>query len=132
MSESLIERLRRFTPEGTGLNRDGLLFAAGRASARPNRGWMALAGLLVAAQVVTLALLWPRSAPRVESPSPAPPPPLVIEQAPSASERPPLLVLRQQVLEADGNLPAPAPVEPAGPSEPPLRAMGPLPGALLD
>ena len=46
MSEPLAERLSRFTPDGSGLDRDALLFAAGRASARPNRRWVALAAAL--------------------------------------------------------------------------------------
>ena len=44
MSEPILERLSRFTPDAGGLDRDALLFAAGRESARPNRGWM-IAGL---------------------------------------------------------------------------------------
>jgi hypothetical protein len=41
--EPVVERLSRFTPDAGGLDRDSLLFAAGRASARPNRPWVALA-----------------------------------------------------------------------------------------
>ena len=54
MSEPFLERLSRFTPDAGGLDRDALLFAAGRGSARPNRGWMALATLLASTQ----ALRW--------------------------------------------------------------------------
>jgi len=57
MSESLPERLSRFTPDGSAIDRDGLLFAAGRASARPNRRWQLCVSGLAASQVVTL-LLW--------------------------------------------------------------------------
>jgi hypothetical protein len=60
MSEPLLERLSRFTPDAGRLDRDALLFAAGRASARPNRGWMTLASLLAGTQALSLALLWPR------------------------------------------------------------------------
>ena len=57
MSEPFLERLSRFTPETGGLNRDALLFAAGRRSARPNRGWIALAAALAGTQTLSLALL---------------------------------------------------------------------------
>jgi hypothetical protein len=60
MREPIVESLTRFTPDAGGLDRDAILFAAGRASARPNRKWMALAGSLAACQLITLALLWPR------------------------------------------------------------------------
>ena len=46
MSESFTERLSRFTPDGAGLDRDALLFAAGKASARPNRRWRILCSAL--------------------------------------------------------------------------------------
>src|SRR5436309_13213798 len=60
MSEELTERLSHFTPDGGALDRDAVLFAAGRASARPNRRWVALAGGLAASQLLTLVLLWQR------------------------------------------------------------------------
>jgi len=66
MREPIIESLSRFTPHGSGLDRDAILFAAGRATARPNRGWMALAAALAACQLVTLAILWPRPTPAVD------------------------------------------------------------------
>jgi hypothetical protein len=133
MSEPLIERLSRFTPDSTGLDRDGLLFAAGRASARPGRRWKGLAAILAVSQVLTLVLLWPRPAPpSPDTPIAAPAPPVVIEPAPLASEPPPLLVLRQQALATEGNLPSPVPVEAIAPSEPPLRAFGPPSGDLLN
>jgi len=61
MSEPFLERLSRFTPNAGSVDRDALLFATGRASARPNRGWIALAGALAATQVLSLALMWPHS-----------------------------------------------------------------------
>ncbi len=63
MSEPFLERLSRFTPDAGGLDRDALLFAAGRASARPNRGWVTLASLRAGTQALSLGLLWPRAAP---------------------------------------------------------------------
>ena len=56
MPEPIIDRLSQFTPNGSSLDRDALLFAAGRASVHPNRGWMAIAGVLAATQAMTLAL----------------------------------------------------------------------------
>jgi len=49
--------LSRFTPSPVGLDRDAVLFAAGRASARPGRKWPTLAALLALSQALTLALL---------------------------------------------------------------------------
>ena len=62
MSEPFLERLSRFTPDAGRLDRDALLFAAGRSSARPNRGWIWLSAVLASTQVFALALLSPRSA----------------------------------------------------------------------
>jgi hypothetical protein len=61
MSEP-IERLSQFTPNIGKLDRDTLLFEAGRASARPNRRWQALAAALSGVQVLTLAFLLPHAA----------------------------------------------------------------------
>jgi hypothetical protein len=63
MSEPFLERLSRFTPDSRGLDRDALLFAAGRASARPNRGWKSLASALAVTQLFSLVALWPRTGP---------------------------------------------------------------------
>jgi hypothetical protein len=63
MSEPFLERLSGFTPDAGRLDRDALLFAAGRRSARPNRGWMTLASVLAGTQALSLVLLWPRPAP---------------------------------------------------------------------
>ena len=68
MSEPFLERLTRFTPDAGRLDRDALIFAAGRASARPNRGWIALAALLVGSQALSLAFLWPQAGPFQSSP----------------------------------------------------------------
>jgi hypothetical protein len=57
MSEPYLERLSRFTPDAGRLDRDTLLFAAGRRSARPGRGWKTLASLLASTQALSLALL---------------------------------------------------------------------------
>jgi hypothetical protein len=57
MSELLAERLSRFTPDVSTLNRDELLFAAGRASAPPARRWQLCASGLALTQIAML-LLW--------------------------------------------------------------------------
>jgi hypothetical protein len=67
--------LKKFTPAGP--NRDVLLYAAGRASARPPARWKWATGLLAVSQAVTLTLwLWPK-ADVVPLPLPALPPPVV-------------------------------------------------------
>src|SRR5436309_7303171 len=92
MTDPLGERLSRFTPDGTGLDRDAVLFAAGRASARPNRRWMALAGALAASQLLTLVVLWPQTAahgpPVVSAPRPVPGPPAA-DARPAPAPAPP-------------------------------------------
>ena len=121
MSEPLAERLSRFTPDGSGLDRDGLLFAAGRASARPNRRWMALAAALAASQVLTLVSLWPPT----KALAPAPPAAFAL---PGLSDDPPpphdpseLGALSQRLLASEGDGPPPADAGPMIDSEPPLR-----------
>jgi hypothetical protein len=57
MSEPFLERLSQLTPSAGALDRDALLFAAGRSSARPNRGWMTLATFLASTQALSLVLL---------------------------------------------------------------------------
>jgi hypothetical protein len=129
--EPSVERLTRFTPDAGGLDRDALLFAAGRASARPNRAWVALAAVLAAAQVLTLVLLWPRPAPPA-SPMPPSSPPAVLEPPPVSGERPDLLTLQRRLLESPaGDLPPPAGVDPLVESAAPLRASS-APSAVLN
>jgi hypothetical protein len=111
MSESFIQQLSSFTPNGSGLDRDGLLFAAGRASAGPQRRWLVLCGVLAVSQLFTVALLWPR--PSV-APAPAPNPQLVVQPI-KDDVAPPAGVqgstfgnLRQSALATEGNLQPPA------------------------
>jgi hypothetical protein len=78
MSDPLTDRLGRFTPEGAGLDRDAILFAAGRASVRPVRAWKRVSAVLALTQALTLMLLLPWPSP------PARPDPV-----PSAAERVP-------------------------------------------
>jgi hypothetical protein len=133
MSESLAEHLSRFTPDATGLERDALLFAAGRASVRANSKWQALAGTLALSQVLTLVLLWPRTPPLqtstplvVESTAPAP--------ASDESERDlsPGGMWRAGMLSIDVDRPQPIDDDAIVPSSPPLRAFGPAPASILN
>jgi hypothetical protein len=128
MSEDLTERLSRFTPDGGALDRDAVLFAAGRASARPNRRWVALAGALAASQLLTLVLLWPRPvAPGVAPVADSTPP--AVAQAPPDDPAPQPAdgslaswVLWQQDAGAQTDLPPLRPVADLRPDAPPLRA----------
>lgn len=125
MSESFAEQLSQFTPDGAGLDRDALLFAAGRASARPNRGWMALAGSLAACQVMTCVLFWPKAPAIVyiarDAPSIQSTPEQI--QKPSAIEEKQLLDLESRAFVwNDGLLPSSAPVSSMAPQSPPLHA----------
>jgi hypothetical protein len=65
--DPVLDKLGRFTPDATGINRDEWLFAAGRASARTPRGWKAAAGVLALTQAAIL-VAW-LSAPRVPAPT---------------------------------------------------------------
>lgn len=54
MSEDVIGKLESFTPAV--VDRDALLFAAGRASAKPSSFWKRVAAALAVSQAVTLGL----------------------------------------------------------------------------
>jgi len=126
MSEPIAERLSKLTPDASGLDRDALLFAAGKASVRPSRRWPVLCGVLAASQAVTFALLfWPApavlptpgtvptivEAPRLPAPAPA-------DTAVAST----VFELRAQVIAAEGNLPSGSFGGQAMPDEPPLTA----------
>ena len=61
MSQEIVETLKRFTP--TMPDRDALLFAAGRAAAKPSPIWIVLCGILALSQVTTISILLTRSQP---------------------------------------------------------------------
>jgi len=88
--DPVTDRLARFTPNPAGLDRDALLFAAGQRSARGSRLWPAAVALLATSQVVTLALLWPKSpepaATAPVAPAVAPPPALSVPPSSSAPD----------------------------------------------
>jgi len=120
--DQVINRLSRFTPS-PGLDREALLFEAGRASARPSGRWIALAGTLAASQLLILGFfLWPQPVPPGSGPGPVPP---FVVEAVAAAPLPPspsqLWNLREQALESDGNLPPSPPVDRPVAAAPPLR-----------
>lgn len=111
MSRNFLDALKGFTPDGSGLDRDALLFEAGRASApSAARAWL-LAALLALTQALTAGLLL------------QPPPPAPIVQSPPAPPRQPFSPGQDRPLHLTGKLPD----EPAlaaddmAPDEPPLR-----------
>lgn len=134
MSEPLAEHLSRFTPDVACLNRDALLFAAGRASARPNRRWQALVAALALSQVLTLVILRP------QTPLPAPTPTPIVVETPAPAVPPdefvpasvPTGILRAGMRSLDLDRVEPIYDEATVPSPPPLRAFGPPPASILN
>jgi hypothetical protein len=54
--DPLIDKLSRLTPASAGIDREAILFAAGRASANSGRRWKILTAALALTQTATLAL----------------------------------------------------------------------------
>jgi len=136
MSEPFLERLSRFTPDAGGLDRDALLFAAGRGSVRPNRGWKTLATLLAGTQALSLVLLWPHPAPpsgglNVAVLSAPAPPSAVEPRTTEASASPGVWSARHNLLRSESEV---RPIDTVTfiDSDPPLRALGPPPSSLLN
>jgi hypothetical protein len=135
MSESFLERLSRFTPDAGKLERDALLFAAGRRSARPNRGWVALAAALAGTQTLSLALLVLHPTAPAARPGehithlPPSPEPATAQAANNLG----LWSARQRLLESEpDDRSSPANTVTLIQSEPPLRAFGPPPPSILN
>jgi hypothetical protein len=131
VSQSDIERLSRFTPDRSNLDRDALLYAAGQASVRPNLVWPSMASLLAISQFVMIGVFWQRPTPVQQVAMQRSIPTLMDTSEPvAAPESAELWVLNRQLLESPtGDLPSPASVEISAGSEPPLRAIG-LPARL--
>jgi hypothetical protein len=121
--EPFLERLIGFTPDAGGLDRDALLFAAGRrsASARGRRGWMALAALLAGTQALSLVLLWPHPTSTLPMDTPRATLPVARVPAPRAWVNPELWSARPGRLEPRWEDRPPADVTWIE-SRPPLRA----------
>jgi hypothetical protein len=146
MSEPFLERLSRFTPDAGSLERDALLFAAGRSSARPNRGWITLAAVLAGTQTLLLALLWPqpnRPASGLSVPVANLPAPPAAPERPTTADvaRPGLWTVRQGLLvgrigDASYDLGSETEERLTGDtfidSDPPLRAFAPMSPSILN
>jgi hypothetical protein len=135
MSEPFLERLSRFTPDAGSLERDALLFAAGRGSARPNRMWMTLAALLASTQVLSLVLLWPQPMSRIDGSSlftatPPMPRPATESAAPEAPANTGLWTVHQGLSESELEE-RPDNTVTLIDTEPPLRAFAPPPSSIL-
>jgi hypothetical protein len=129
--DPLIERLTQFTPDGGKLDRDALLFAAGRASARPSRGWAVLAAALATSQLLTLALLsWPRHVEPTFSTFLPTPRPITLVAPPPTAANSSVWVARERYLQGAGDVARGEPIELTPSSETSLRAFGPLPEEL--
>jgi hypothetical protein len=142
MSEPIVERLSRFTPATGSLDRDALLFEAGRKSARPSRAWTFSTSLLAFTQLVSLVLLWPGMLPptdeRVVAVNGTPPRAtdlgVALEQSPSdVNDSHSLWAGRRRFQESElDDQPVSAEEGVFIESEPPLRAFAPPTAALLN
>ncbi len=138
MSEPFLERLSRFTPNAGGLDRDALLFAAGRGSARPNRGWITLAALLANTQILSLVLLWTRpNLPEGQltvavAVAPVPSPPATGDSRASEALASPGTWSRRHSLLEPLTDKLPDRTVTLIDSGPPLKVLGPLPTSLLN
>ena len=136
MSEPFLDRLSRFTPDAGRLERDALIFAAGRCSARPDRLWQALAAALAAAQALSLVLLLGRPAPPAGRQSM----PVALQPALPANDQRSVNPPEETpgIWSARHRLDEPEPEDrPADSltlieSEPPLRVLGPTPPSLAN
>lgn len=118
MIDDPIERLSSFHPSAEGLDRDALLFAAGKASGPSDLGARALAALLMLTQTMTLLgwLWWPLSSKEAQRASPTETPVPV-----NAYEKPPTEVALREgsLLPLLGSV-AEVPMENLVPDESPL------------
>ncbi len=126
MTNDVPDRLARFTPAAGRLDRDEILFQAGRASAPTPRVWkLAVAGLIVS----NLVALAPRPAPPspvpvadaprsepVELPAAAPP------ESPGVVPHPSSYLALSRRWDGADPPPAPVPAGPAAPTPKPLTA----------
>ena len=136
MSDQFAKFLSRLTPSAGTLDRDGLLFAAGRASVRPHRGWRTMAVLLASSQALSLAILWPHSnSPVAGIPGPmavAPVPPSQIAPATFRANANPGVWSARRSLEVSDLEERPDATITFIESGPPLRAFGLPPESVLN
>lgn len=89
-NDPVFDRLARFSPNSGKLNRDDLLFQAGRASVRVRPWWKLLTGVLAVTQVVSLALVFISPARRAEPVRELPRIPLILpDNSPGEPASPP-------------------------------------------
>lgn len=125
MSEPIADLLSRLTPNAAGLDRDALLFATGRASARADRRWIVLAASLAVSQLATLAVLAalltdpPRQVPALPAPPTTPPSYPEVAPAPTPAD---LHTHWPGDLFRGLDQPRPAAIDDLAPDAPPLRA----------
>ncbi len=113
--EDVIGKLARFTPGA--VDRDAMLFAAGRASVKPPRFWKWAALGLLLSQIVTLGLwFWPKADPMPI----APVVPEVRPSAPDASSVPELDPYSLLALTRNPNVESKSTPLSSSPSRPPL------------
>ncbi|MBX3398751.1 MAG: hypothetical protein KF873_08430 [Gemmataceae bacterium] len=115
MPEDVIGKLESFTPSA--VDRDALLFAAGRSSVKPSSGWKRLAGALAVTQAITLGLWFvPNQQPKLE--------PTTFVVPPNDVEEPPIPVADPYSLLALRRNPEPLSAAPdsQNPLRPPLLA----------
>ena len=118
MSDALTRLLRRFTPAGDGLDRDALMYEAGRASVPSPARWKALAALLALGQALTLLLLVAQPAPRPAAPAEVRPEPAI---TPPSEPPAGAWTMRQKLLLGEGALAPMTGDADLVPDEPPLR-----------
>src|SRR5581483_231977 len=131
LTDPVARTLARFTPTAAGIDRDELLFAAGRASAPGPRWWKRATAALLVTQATTLTA-WLRPAPD-RPPAPALAAPAAPEPPPAPAPLPPNSYgAFVRAVGADGLPPsAPAPGDPPA-DGPPLTAASAYRGLTLD
>ncbi|MFO0877857.1 MAG: hypothetical protein U0840_10925 [Gemmataceae bacterium] len=117
MSDPLAQLLQQFTPQRPALDRDALMYQAGRASVPSPARWKLVAAVLALTQTLTLALLLAQ--PHRPAPVPTPmPAPLVPEEASPGGDP---WALRVLMLETPDKLPVPPQENNLVPDVEPLR-----------
>jgi hypothetical protein len=115
MSEDVTEKLGRFSPKA--VDRDAMLFEAGRASAKPSRFWKVATFGLLLSQSLTLGLwLWPRSSPTLPTTPPKVSPTILDDTPPPPPDPYSILALSRNPDTVSTGVTSP------GPSRTPLTA----------
>lgn len=132
-----IDKLARFTPNPAALDRDALLFNAGRTSVKSSRVWPILTVVLGMSQVMTLIFFWQESAPIMQPVSPGTTPAYMLPASevspvlPASPIDPSLWTLQHRWLDQTEIPPVPPAAENTVDSPPPLTVFS-IPQALVD